>query len=166
MQNFLTHFLRRFIITNMLRQSQSASKYCASPRHRRRNRSPADRRPAMTRSPYSLWLLPVVAVLVALTAATAVIRLEHPPGELNPTVTPTETVTTPGPAEGSSSTPAGGPGGLARHHWPRRFHIHVPEAERGLGSRGDPSGGGHGRPVRCIEHDAGRQLPARRRPGR
>ena len=48
----------------------------------------------MTRSPYSLWLLPVIPVLVALTAATAVIRFEYPPGEPNPTENPTETVTT------------------------------------------------------------------------
>ena len=35
----------------------------------------------MTRSPYSLWLWPVTSVLIALTAAAAVIRLERPPDE-------------------------------------------------------------------------------------
>ena len=35
----------------------------------------------MTRSPYSLWLWPVISVLIALTAAAAVIRLDRPPGE-------------------------------------------------------------------------------------
>ena len=61
----------------------------------------------MTRSPYSLWLWPVISVLVALTAAAAVIRLERPPGEPLPTVA--EAALEPAPAPAPDPAAAGDP---------------------------------------------------------
>ena len=57
----------------------------------------------MTRSPYSLWLWPVIPVLIALTAAASVIRLERPPGE-------------PGPAAEATVEPALAPAPSAAVH--------------------------------------------------
>ena len=52
----------------------------------------------MTRSPNSLWLWPVITVLMALTAAAAVIRLERSPGEPQAAATGTAVQPVPAPA--------------------------------------------------------------------
>ena len=59
----------------------------------------------MTRSPYTLWLWPIISVLLALTAAAAVIRLERPVDEppAIAQVTPPEPAPTPTAAEPSEA---------------------------------------------------------------
>ena len=60
----------------------------------------------MTRSPYSLWLWPVISVLMALTAAAAVIRLERSPDEPQAAATGTAVQPVPAPATADPSEAA------------------------------------------------------------